>query len=76
MRLPISFSWWVIQQVAQVAAIVGLTQLLSHVFGRSSTTSELLVFGCVVVAVVAVTYSLRSVVSKRWVRGRDNTLSA
>jgi hypothetical protein len=33
MRRPIPIGWWLVQQVAQVAAIVGLTTLMVQVLG-------------------------------------------
>jgi hypothetical protein len=71
MRRTLPIGWWLVQQVAEVTAIVGLTTLIVRVLGTDSRTSQLLVFGCVVVFVVVVTYAIRSALSKD--RGLSHT---
>ena len=77
MTRPIPIGWWFVQQVAQVAGIVVLTQLLVRVLDAGSKGSQLLIFGCVVIFVVALSYAVRSGLSKdRVVPARDPGRSA
>ena len=64
MKRSIPIGWWLVQQVAQVAAIVMLAPLIVDALDADSRASQLLIFGCVVISVVALTYAIRFALSK------------